>query len=248
MGDNLVPLIYSKYAEWWPLLSTPDDDLEESQVYTSVIMSHCKSRPATLLELGSGGGNNAAYMKSTFQITLVDLSDDMLRISRRLNPECAHFQGDMREVDLHMEFDAVFIHDAISHMVTRSDLQRAMKTAYRHCRKGGVCLLCPDQTRESFRPDTDTGGSDLGDKGLRFLEWRLPDDEQRSSYSVYMTCLFRDGKTITQGELDSLRCGLFSQEEWLTLLSGVGFEPIALSYPANLLEDGGNPVMFLGMR
>ena len=42
-------------------------------------------------------------------MTLVDLSDGMLAVSRQLNPECEHHLGDMRTVRLGRTFDAVWV-------------------------------------------------------------------------------------------------------------------------------------------
>ena len=72
----------------------------------------------TLLELGSGGGNNASHLKTRFDCTLTDISPEMLALSRSLNPECEHLEGDMRTLRLGREFDVVFIHDAISYLTT----------------------------------------------------------------------------------------------------------------------------------
>jgi trans-aconitate methyltransferase len=49
-----------------------------------------------VLELGSGGGHNAFHLKARYAMTLVDLSEDVLTVSRRLNPKCDHHRGDMR--------------------------------------------------------------------------------------------------------------------------------------------------------
>jgi trans-aconitate methyltransferase len=82
-----------------------------------------------VLELGSGGGNNASHLKAHCDLTLIDASDRMLALSRRINPECEHVTGDMRTVRLDRQFDAVFIHDAIDYMVTLDDLRAALTTA-----------------------------------------------------------------------------------------------------------------------
>ena len=37
------------------------------------------------------------HLKEWFALTLVDLSEDMLAVSRQLNPECEHRQGDKTE-------------------------------------------------------------------------------------------------------------------------------------------------------
>jgi trans-aconitate methyltransferase len=49
-------------------------------------------------------------MKKDFEMTLVDLSPQMLEVSKRQNPDCEHVVGDMRTVRLGREFDAVFVH------------------------------------------------------------------------------------------------------------------------------------------
>ncbi len=244
---NQQPLLYSTYAEWWPLLSAPEEYIEESKLYTDLILAHCKTKPRTLLEMGSGGGHNAVHMKSTFQITLVDLSSEMLSVSRKLNPECTHIQGDMRTIVIGKEFDAVFIHDAISHMTTVEDLGKAIANAYRHCTSGGAALFCPDFTVETFKPSTGTGGSDSGEKGLRYLEWIMPDEAESNTYSVYMIYLFRDGKNVTRSEVDRLHCARFKKNVWIELMTEVGFKAKAVSVPFDGTAAG-NRYLFIGQK
>jgi len=77
-----------------------------------------------VLELGSGGGHNAVHLKAHFALTLVDLSEQMLEVSRVLNPECEHHQGDMRTLLVDRSVDAVFVHDAVDDMTSQEDLRR----------------------------------------------------------------------------------------------------------------------------
>lgn len=126
--------------------------------------------PHSLLELGSGGGNNAFHMKARFsEVVLTDASRQMLEMSRLLNPECEHVIGDMRTMRLGREFDCAFVHDAIVYMTTESDLRSAIQTAYAHCRQGGAALFAPDHTEETFRPSTDCGGHDGESKSSSVL-------------------------------------------------------------------------------
>ena len=94
-----------------------------------------------MLELGSGGGNNASHLKRRFQLTLVDRSPEMLAVSRRLNPECEHVEGDMRTVRLGRTFDAVFVHDAIAYITTEDDLRGGVRHGVRAlpARRGARC-------------------------------------------------------------------------------------------------------------
>src|SRR3712207_3861404 len=97
----------------------------------------------TLLELGSGGANNAVHLKAHFaQVTLTDLSPQMLAVSRALNPDCGHLLGDMRTLRLGRAFNVVFIHDAIDYMSTHHDLRLALETAFLHCTPGGWPSSC----------------------------------------------------------------------------------------------------------
>ncbi len=92
--------LYGELADWWPLFSPPGDYADEAAFFARVLTDASRPPPRTVLELGSGGGNNAIYLKSKFEMTLVDLSPQMLAVSRALNPECEHREGDMRTLDL----------------------------------------------------------------------------------------------------------------------------------------------------
>jgi len=161
--------MYTDLADGWTLLSPVEEYVEEAALFEAALLDHASTRPRTLLELGAGGGNNVFYLKADFEMTLVDLAEGMLRQSRKINPELLHHQGDMRDVRSGEQFDAVFIHDAIDYMTTRDDLERAMTTAYAHCRAGGVALFAPDSTAVRFEPDMSSGGTDAGRRGFRYL-------------------------------------------------------------------------------
>lgn len=216
---------YGELAVWWPLISPVEDYAEEAAEALKVLNS--ASIPVReVLELGSGGGHNAMYLKKHFQLTLVDLSEEMLEVSRRLNPECDHLQGDMRTVRLGREFDSVFVHDAIDYMTTVEDLRLAIETARAHCRRGGLALFVPDDIAENFEPSTGHGGMDGEDgRGVRYLEWTWdpqPDDGWTQTEYAFV---LRDPDGSTRLLRETHRTGLFKREVWLRLLAEAGFEP-----------------------
>jgi len=238
--------MYTDLARWWPLLSPPGDYQEEAAVYERAILRFAPARPRTLLELGSGGGHNAFHLKASFDMTLVDLSEAMLSQSRGLNPDLPHHLGDMRDVRLGREFDAVFVHDAISYMTTREDLERAMTTAFVHCATGGVALFTPDETKETFEPDTTCGGSDDGRCGFRYMEWNWdPDPDDETCVSDY-AFLIRDTTGDVTVVHDRHLHGLFPRQVWLDTLASVGFEPHSETVEHPDLPDGHE--LFLGVK
>ena len=215
--------LYGPLARWWPLLSSPADYAGEAREYARLLVEACD--PKTVLELGSGGGNNASHLKQRFEMTLVDLAAEMLEVSRSLNPECRHRQGDMRTVRLDELFDAVFVHDAVSYMTSVEDLGLAIETAAVHCRPGGAVLLVPDQFQETYRPGVSTGGHDAGDRSLRYLEWRHDPEPSSPTIKVDYAFLIREGSAAVRVRQDRHTLGLFPRQLWLDLCRRVGLEP-----------------------
>ena len=218
--------LYTDLAEWWPLLSPPDEYIDEAAFFRQVLVSAGLPSAPTLLELGCGGGSNAVHLKADFaQVTLTDLSPQMLAVSRSLNPECEHLVGDMRTLRLGRTFDVVFVHDAIDYMTTEHDLQLALETAYLHCAPGGLALLVPDYVRETFEPYTDHGGTDGDDRALRYLEWTYDPDNTDTTYTTEYVYMLRENDQPSRVEHDHHLGGLFARDVWLRLLKEVGFAP-----------------------
>ncbi len=235
--------LYNELASWWQLMSPAVEYVEEAAFYRQTLDNAARQPIETVLELGSGGGNNATHMKRHYkELVLVDLSPGMLAMSRALNPELSHHQGDMRTVRLDRQFDAVFVHDAICYMTTESDLRKAIETAFVHCRPGGVALFCPDHTRENFEAGAEHGGEDDGVRGMRWLsrQWqRSPGD---TIYFVDYAYLLREHDGSVRVEHDRHLEGLFPRDTWLRLLSDVGFEHQVLPFEHSDLEPGKHEV------
>jgi len=242
----MIQHMYTDLADWWTLLSPVEEYVEEAALFKAALLEHASTRPRTLLELGAGGGNNAFYLKADLEMTLVGLAEGMLRQSRKINPELRHHQDDMRDVRLGEQFDAVFIHDAIDYVTTREDLERAMTTAYVHCRAGGIALFAPNSTAERFEPDTSSGGSDAGRRGFRYLEWSWdPDPNDATAITDYVFAI-RDEHGDVRVMHDRHMTGLFSREVWLATMAAVGFEPHSRIYEHSDLESGDE--LFIGLK
>jgi SAM-dependent methyltransferase len=221
-----LPKLYGELAPWWPLFSAPEDYASEAAEYRSLIVGAAEGPVRHVLELGSGGGNTASHLKQWFEMTLVDRSPGMLAVSRALNPECEHLQGDMRRVRLDSTFDAVFVHDAIAYITTAQDLSGVFATAFAHCRAGGSALFVPDYVAETFRPGTAWGGHDGADRAVRWVEWRWDPDPSDETYLTDFAYLFREPDGSIRAESDRHVEGLFSQATWLELLEDPGFRDV----------------------
>ena len=229
-----LPRLYTDLAGWWPLLSPPDEDYAaEAAVIVDLLTETFGECPATILELGSGGGNNACYLKRHAGMTLVDLAPGMLEVSRKLNPELEHIQGDMRTVRLGRTFDAVVIHDAVMYLLTEADLAAAIATAHVHLRPGGAVIVLPDCVSETYTPAVESGGED-GDDGrsMRYLIWCQTPMPGASEFHEDFLMLLRKADGSVEAVHDRHTFGVFSRAVWLQTFRNVGFgTPIVRSDP-----------------
>jgi SAM-dependent methyltransferase len=230
MSEHLADhRFYRELAPWWPLISPPEDYAGEAAQIASLLRT--AARPVTtVLELGSGGGSNAAHLSAHLSLTLVDLSEDMLAVSRQLNPRCEHLQGDMRTLRLGRAFDAVLVHDAIDYLTSVDELRQAIATVHAHCAPGGVAVLVPDATTETFVPGSECGGADADDgSGARYLEWTWDPDPGDCEVRTEYAFLLRSTDGAVRVVHETHRTGLFPRGAWLRLLTDAGFDAEAVT-------------------
>jgi SAM-dependent methyltransferase len=219
--------IYSDLADWWPMISPTREYTQEAAYLAALITSATPAHatPATVLDLGSGGGHVAVHLKDLFTMTLVDISDEMLAVSRRINPECDHHIGDMRTIRLGRRFDAVLVHDAIDYIIGAEDLRQVIQTAAAHCEPGGIALFVPDYIKDTFGELAGGGGGGVDEAGrtASFVErtWD-PDPADDWVRADYEFTLHTPG-SAPEVVRESHRLSAFSRDTWLSLLAEAGF-------------------------
>ena len=240
--------LYAELAGWWHLVSPPSEYAEEAASYIDAFESLTKRPIEEVLELGSGGGNNASFLKQKYAMTLTDVSVDMLAQSRKLNPEAEHFRGDMRGVRLGRDFDAVLIHDAIMYMTTERDLAEAIATAAVHLRPGGVALFVPDDTAETYEPKTASESHEEDGRAVAYLMWDHPIPAGETTASVTFAIVLKEEGKPTRIVLDEHEFGLFPRATWLRLIEEAGLEPKALPYEHSEFDPKKPREMFAGVK
>ena len=225
MAADDAPRLYTDLAAWYHLLTAPHEYVEEATIYRNLI-TEIAPGARTILELGTGGGANASHLKAHYAMTLTDVSEPMLNMSRRINPDCEHIVGDMRTLRLDRTFDVVMIHDAIDYMTTEEDLKAAIATSVAHCEPRGMVLLLPDHTKGTFEEGTDHGGNDdEAGRGVRYLEWTWDPDPSDTTYLTDYAYLLRAENGDVEAVHDRHTCGLFPNATWLQLMERAGLEP-----------------------
>ncbi len=238
-------ILYDKLAYLWPVISPPEDYAEEAVHWREAIRKYLGPGRHRLLELGVGGGHNLSHLTEDFDAAAVDISPQMLELSRRLNPAVEHHLGDMRDVRLGQVFDAVLIHDAICYMQTGEDLRAAFATARAHLRPGGLLLVAPDLVLDTFRPgmklmwSTRKNGVEV--RTEETVNDADPSDTVVESHFTY-TITERGTRRV---ERDIHVTGLFPIATWTALMDEAGFRTERVPLPGD--GDGCGEHLFCGV-
>ncbi len=221
--------LYSDLAAWWSVLSPPQDYIEESAYTLSLLQDTAEGPLSTLLELGSGAGHLAHWVPPEIALTLVDLSPEMLAVSRALNPDREHLQGDMRSLRLERTFDAVMLHDAVMYLTTEDELRAALATVTAHLRPGGAALILPDTVTEDWQPGTEAVANAVGTREASMLEWQH--STSGTHFCVDFAILLKDGNQPVQAVHETHLQGLFPRETWWRILGEVGLTLVPPTRP-----------------
>ena len=225
------PRLYYDLAYLWPILDPPEDFIEEAGFWKAVLSKKLGAGRHAILELGVGGGHLLSHLASEFEATAVDISPQMISLSRKLNPQVEHIVGDMRSVRIGRRYKAVLIHDAVSYLLSETDISDTLETAAAHLCNGGLLIMCPDWYRETFHGTYETDRISMKDGTSIFLEQRVSDvDPQDTLIETSFKLTFGengDNRTIEDIHIT----GLFSLETWLTLMDKMNFDAEALPYP-----------------
>jgi len=239
-------LLYNELAYLWPAISPPEDYAVEAEDWRRALRKYLGPGRHRLLELGVGGGHNLSHLTDEFDAVAVDVSPNMLELSRRLNPTVEHHMGDMRSFRLPgRAFDAVLVHDAICYMQTEDDLRAAFATARAHLRPGGLLLVAPDLVRDTYRPGMQLSWSTERD-GVQITTEetvydRDPSDTVVESHFTY-TITERGARRV---ERDVHVTGLFPIATWFALMEEAGFRTDRIPLPGD--GDGCGEHLFCGV-
>jgi SAM-dependent methyltransferase len=204
---------------WWKDYGQEVDFLEQALKKHGV-------RGRRVLEVACGTGSHSKILVGRgYEVTGVDISEDMLRIARNKVKGNARFlRGDMRDLDDVVEgkYDAaVCLFSSISYNLTKADLRRTIQGLYDHVGEPGVLVFDTHFTKKGFVDGH--RGEDVFDDGkvmgARMSVSKREGDVGQLSFSY----LIKDGpKTIVLRD-DVHRLGLFDREDFLQTMQEVGF-------------------------
>lgn len=107
-----------------------------------------------LLDVACGTGLHLPFLADDFEITGVDLSQGQVDEAKKRLPELKFVQGDMREFDIQHKFDTVTcLFSSIGYVYPHPELEKAIGNMAKHLKPGGVLLIEPWLTKETYEPN-----------------------------------------------------------------------------------------------
>jgi SAM-dependent methyltransferase len=141
--------IFGTYAHYYDLLYASKDYAGEAKFVHQLLQTYAPAAKS-ILELGCGTGAHAIQL-AQYGYTLhgIDFSAEMLQRARQnlaqvseLATQLQFSQGDLRDVQLNEQFDAIIsLFHVMSYQITNDDLRAAFATVKAHLKPNGVFIF-----------------------------------------------------------------------------------------------------------
>lgn len=211
---------YAGSAELYDLLYGWKDYAAEARRIHELIGAR-QPLARTLLDVACGTGMHLEQLRAWYAVEGLDAEPRLLDIARQRLPDVPFHSADMRDFALDRQFDVVTcLFSSIGYVQTLDDLQRAVANMAAHVMPGGVLLIEPWLSPDSFTPGH-IGGPLIGEapdlKVVRMNDSRV---EGRLSVMEFHYLIGRPGGIEHLRETHAL--GLFSHDEYRAAFVAAG--------------------------
>ncbi|UCF10367.1 MAG: class I SAM-dependent methyltransferase [Candidatus Bipolaricaulota bacterium] len=199
------------------------DYAAEAEKLVDVIATHLRSSGNCLLDVACGTGRHLSLLRDRFDVEGLDLSAEMLAVARESCPDIPFHQGDMRTFALDKRFDIVTcLFSSIGYVLTSDGLRSAMERMAAHLVPGGVLIVEPWLTPDSWIPGTVHGlFVDEPDLKIARVNTSLTVNG-RSSFDLHHLIGTPEG---TEHIVEHHELGLFTSDEMITAATEAGLVP-----------------------
>ncbi len=174
--------MFSETAEYYDTIYLAMKDYgAEAEKLTAFVHQYGRSTGNWLLDVACGTGLHLSYLKQHFQVEGLDLDEQLLAIARQRNPAVPLHHTDMVDFALGCTFDVVTcLFSAIGYVKTLENLSRAVQCMARHLAPGGVLLIEPWFTPDTWYPGT-VGARFINEPHLKIARMNTSSVEGRLS-------------------------------------------------------------------
>lgn len=217
--------MYSELAKYYDVVYWWKDYDREIDFLIEIFQKY-GVRVKRILEVACGTGSHTKLLtKRGYQVTGIDLSEEVLEIARKkISRGVTFVQGDMRNLNaiIEGEYDAVIcLFSAISYNLSLSELKRTVRGFYDHVKDNGVVVFDTHFTRRDFMDGyRDESAFDDG----KIIGARIcVSKRKRNIGELSFTYLIKDGRKVITLRDDVHRLGLFDSQDFFRVMREAGF-------------------------
>jgi SAM-dependent methyltransferase len=216
--------MYTKSIPFYDDIYAFKDYQAEAKLLLDIIREHLHSGGKRLLDVACGTGKHLELLKEAYEVEGLDLSLELLDIAQERTPDVLYHNEDMMDFDLGREFDVVTcLFSSIGYVKTLDNLNRAVKCMSNHLIAGGVLIIEPWFTPDSWNPGT-VAANFIDEPELKIARMNISCVEGKLSFFDFHYLIGTpEGvqKFVERHEL-----GLFEIEEMSEAMKGSGLEVI----------------------
>lgn len=175
-----------------------------------------------LLDVGCGTGKHLEVLRHHYQAEGIDLNPELLETARERCPDVPFHIADMTDFTLPRTFDVVVIlFSAIGYVRTRDNLRKTMDRVARHLQPGGLALVEPWFTPQTYLSGTITANF-VNDPDLK-IAWMYV-SERREALSVLDIHYLVGTPTGIERFNEVHELGLFTHEQYVEAFEQAGMD------------------------
>jgi ubiquinone/menaquinone biosynthesis C-methylase UbiE len=231
--------MFTKSIQFYDALYHFKDYFAASRQLHTLIQEHNPSAE-TLLDVACGTGKHLECLREYYQVEGLDLSLEMLEIANKRCPEIPFHQGNMVDFSLGHSFDVVTcLFSSIGYVKIVDNLERAISSMARHLQSGGIMVVEPWFSPESYWVGRIT--ANFVDEPELKIAWMYT-SEIEDRVSVFDIHYLVGTPLEVTSFTERHEMGLFTYEEYLRAFQKAGLD---VSYDAKGLFGRG---MYIGIN
>jgi SAM-dependent methyltransferase len=234
--------MFSKSQRFYDAIYSGKDYAEEARRLKRFIAQHQRSDGRALLDVACGTGGHIPYLRDAFDYEGLDLDPEMLALARSRFPDILFHQGDLVDFDLGRSFDVVTcLFSSIAYTRTAPRLRQAIATMARHVRPGGVLIVAPFITPESWIPGQ-PHAIFVDRPDLKLVRMNVSDVDASGTVAILDFHYLVGTPEGVEHLIEHHELGLFTDEDYRAAFAATG---LAVAYDAEGLISRG---LYIGTR